>query len=174
MRKPQVRPDVWYERHARERVAALPADVDPSVFELAYNLLHLSYLLVSDLESRIHRPRGQTLPGFRLMFKLWLLGPTRVSDLAGYSAMTRSAVSNAVNTLERDGLVERRADPGDRRTVIVALTEAGARAVHTGFEEQNRRERQWFAALTPAERDQLADLARRLIAARPDGLSPGG
>ncbi|MFI6604178.1 MarR family winged helix-turn-helix transcriptional regulator [Nonomuraea sp. NPDC050536] len=159
--------DVWYERYARDHVAKLPADVDASVFGLAYNLLHLSYVLVADLESHIHRPKGWTLPGFRLMFKLWLLGPTRVSDLAEMSAMTRSAVSNAVNTLQRDGLVERRGVPDDRRSVMVALTDQGRQAVSAAFEEQNRREREWFATLTEPEREQLAELVRRLIAARP-------
>lgn len=160
--------DVWYERYARDQAAKLPADVDTSTFGLAYNLLHLSYVLVADLESRIHRPKGWTLPGFRLMFKLWLLGPSRVSDLAGFSAMTRSAVSNAVNTLEAAGLVERQAVPDDRRAVLVALTEAGRQAVSRAFEEQNRREREWFAPLAGEERDQLADLLRRIIASRPD------
>lgn len=162
------RMDVWYERYARDHVAKLPADVDASVFGLAYNLLHLSYVLVADLESRIHRPHGWTLPGFRLMFKLWLLGPTRVGDLAALSAMTRSAVSNAVNTLQREGLVERQATPGDRRGVLVALTGKGREAVSAAFVAQNEREREWFAALSGAEREHLADLVRRLIAARPE------
>ncbi|MGW5686797.1 MarR family winged helix-turn-helix transcriptional regulator [Nonomuraea sp. NPDC003754] len=160
--------DVWYERHARELVAKLPVEVDTSTFGLAYNLLHLSYVLVADLESRIHRPQGWTLPGFRLMFKLWLLGPSRVSDLADFSAMTRSAVSNAVNTLEAAGLVERQAVPDDRRAVLVALTEAGRQAVSGAFEEHNRREREWFAPLSAEQREQLADLIRTIIASRPD------
>lgn len=160
--------DIWYERYARDHVAELPADLDAATFGLAYNLLHLSYALVTDLESRIHRPNGWTLPGFRLMFKLWLLGPTRVSDLAEFSAMTRSAVSNAVNTLEAAGLVERQAVPDDRRAVLVALTEAGVRAVSGAVEEQNRREREWFAPLSEEQRVQLTELIRKIIASRPD------
>ncbi|GIH92945.1 MarR family winged helix-turn-helix transcriptional regulator [Planobispora siamensis] len=145
----------------------MPPPADPEAFELAYNLLQLAYLLVTDLETRIHRPRGWTLPGFRLMFKLWLLGPTQPARLAEISAMSRSAMTNAVNTLERDGLVERRPVPDDRRAVTVALTAKGEIAVQEAFAEQTRREQQWFAPLEPAERTALTTLLARILATRP-------
>ncbi|WP_370152945.1 MarR family winged helix-turn-helix transcriptional regulator [Streptacidiphilus sp. EB129] len=123
---------------------------------------------VADLESHIHRPRGWTLPGFRLMFKLWLLGPTQPARLAEISAISRAAVTNALNTLERDGLVERRALPGDRRAVAAALTPAGEEAVREAFAEQTHREQQWFATLDPGERATLTGLLTRVLAARPE------
>ncbi|WP_344966774.1 MarR family transcriptional regulator [Streptosporangium fragile] len=162
------RADLRYAAYARERLAAMPPPADAAAFALAYNLLQLSYLLVTDLEARIHRPRGWTLPGFRLMFKLWLLGPTQPARLAEISVMSRSAVTNAVNTLERDGLVERRPVPGDRRALVVALTPAGEAAVRETFAEQTRREQEWFAPLDAAERELLTGLLDRVLAARPD------
>jgi DNA-binding MarR family transcriptional regulator len=165
------RPDVAYAAYARERLAAMSPPADPDSFTLAYHLLHLSYLVVSDLESRIHRPRGLTLPGFRLMFKLWLLGPTQPTRLADISVMSRSAVTNALNTLERSGLVERRSDEGDRRAVYVALTTQGLAAVQDAFAEQTGREAEWFAVLDATERATLADLLTRVVGARPP-ISP--
>ncbi|MFI5531244.1 MarR family winged helix-turn-helix transcriptional regulator [Kitasatospora sp. NPDC051853] len=163
------RPDLRYAEFARERLAGMPPPADPEAFALAHHLLHLSYLVVADLESRIHRPRGWTLPGFRLMFKLWLLGPTQPARLAELSAMSRSAVTNAVNTLERDGLVERRPLPEDKRAVTVALTGAGEAAVREAFGEQTRREQAWFAGLDAEERAVLTRLLGRILAARPEG-----
>ncbi|MFG3052314.1 MarR family winged helix-turn-helix transcriptional regulator [Kitasatospora sp. NPDC048239] len=162
------RPDLSYAAYARDRLAGMPPPADPEAFALGYHLLHLSYLVVADLEGRIHRPRGWTLPGFRLMFKLWLLGPTQPARLAEISAMSRSAVTNAVNTLERDALVERRPLPDDRRAVVVALTAAGEAAVREAFAEQTRREQQWFAPLDAEERATLTDLLTRVLAARPE------
>ncbi|GAA2209524.1 MarR family transcriptional regulator [Nonomuraea monospora] len=159
--------DLEYAAYARERLAAMPAPADPEAFALAYHLLQLAYLLVTDLETRIHRPRGWTLPGFRLMFKLWLLGPTQPVRLAEISAMSRSAVTNAVNTLERAGLVERGPVPGDGRAVVVALTGAGEEAVREAFAEQARREGEWFAPLGEAEREQLTGLLIRILRERP-------
>ncbi|GAA5038748.1 DNA-binding MarR family transcriptional regulator [Thermocatellispora tengchongensis] len=162
--------DLRYAAYARERLAAMPPPADPEAFALAYHLLQLAYLLVTDLETRIHRPRGWTLPGFRLMFKLWLLGPTQPVRLAGIAAMSRSAVTNAVNTLERAGLVERRPVPGDGRAVVVALTAAGEKAVREAFAEQTLREREWFAALAPAEREHMTELLARILRSRPPGV----
>ncbi|MFF5209288.1 MarR family winged helix-turn-helix transcriptional regulator [Streptosporangium sp. NPDC000396] len=162
------RADLRYAAYARERVAEMPPPADPEAFALAYNLLHLAYLLVTDLETRIHRPRGWTLAGFRLMFKLWLLGPTQPVRLAEISAMSRSAMTNAVNTLERDGLVERRAVPDDKRAVAVALTAKGERMVREAFTEQTLREQEWFAALEASERQRLTDLLTHVVAARPE------
>ncbi|WP_231618559.1 MarR family winged helix-turn-helix transcriptional regulator [Nonomuraea sp. SBT364] len=159
--------DLLYGAYARERLATMPPPADAEAFALAYHLLQLASLLVTDLETRIHRPRGLTLAGFRLLFKLWLLGPTQPVRLAEISAMSRSAVTNAVNTLERGGLAERRPSPADRRAVVVVLTAAGETAVREAFAEQARREQEWFAALGEAEREQLTGLLTRILRARP-------
>ncbi|MGW0811252.1 MarR family winged helix-turn-helix transcriptional regulator [Nonomuraea sp. NPDC002799] len=159
--------DLRYAVYARDRLAAMPPPADAEAFALAYHLLQLAYLLVTDLETRIHRPRGWTLPGFRLMFKLWLLGPTQPVRLAEIAAMSRSAVTNVVNTLERDGLVERRSVPQDGRAVVVALTGTGEAAVREAFAQQTRREQEWFSALGPGEREHMTGLLTRILAARP-------
>ncbi|GAB2837819.1 MarR family transcriptional regulator [Actinocorallia aurea] len=156
-----------YETLAREGIPRVAPDADVDLFSLAYNVLHVSYQLIGDLEGAVHRPRGWTLPGFRLMFKLWLLGPTMPARLAELSAMSRSAVTNAVHTLERSGLVERGSSPTDRRAVPVALTEKGEAAVREAFELQAAREASWFAALNQEERATLTDLLRRVAETRP-------
>ncbi|MCF2526307.1 MarR family winged helix-turn-helix transcriptional regulator [Yinghuangia soli] len=165
-------PDVRYAEHARTRLADLAPDADPDVFALGYQLLHLSYLLLADLESTVHRPRGWTVPGFRIMFKLWVLGPTQPARLAELSVLSRSALTNAVHTLERDGLVERRRTPEDKRAVLIALTPRGTDAVAEAFAAHAERESAWFAALSPDDRRHLTGLLNRMTAARPTA-TPG-
>jgi DNA-binding MarR family transcriptional regulator len=160
-------PDVRYAAHARDRLPALSPGADPDVFELGYQLLHLASMLIADLEAAVHRPRGWTLPGFRIMFKLWILGPTQPARLAELSVMSRSALTNAVNTLERDGYVERRRTPADKRAVFVALTPTGRNAITEAFTAHAARESAWFTALTANERTQLTELLRILVAGRP-------
>ena len=75
-----------------------------------------------------HRPMGWTWPGFRVLFWLWLLGPLEPRQIAEVSSSSRASVSSALNTLERNGFVERRRGLADRRLVTVELTEKGRSA----------------------------------------------
>ncbi|MFD1150388.1 MarR family winged helix-turn-helix transcriptional regulator [Saccharothrix hoggarensis] len=155
-----------YERFARHRIAELGGNAD--AFGLSYNVLHLAYMMITDYEALVHREQGWTMPGFRLMFKLWILGPTQPARLADLTGTTRSAMSNLINTLERAGLVERTRDGQDRRVVFVALTDAGRAAVSGVFPHQNGREARWFEVLDDDEREVLVRLIRRVVAARPN------
>ena len=50
---------------------------------------------------------------------------TKVSDLSKMLHITAPAVTQMLNSLEANGLVERQNDPGDRRSVLLTLTEKG-------------------------------------------------
>jgi DNA-binding MarR family transcriptional regulator len=52
-------------------------------------------------------------------------GPLRMGDLAEREGVTAAALSRVVAALERDGLVERSADPGDRRSAFVTASARG-------------------------------------------------
>lgn len=51
--------------------------------------------------------------------------PSKPADLAAEAGVTRATMTGLVDTLEKDGLVTRKNDSGDRRTVLVRLTAAG-------------------------------------------------
>jgi len=52
-------------------------------------------------------------------------------DLCRQLDLSKSHVSRVIDRIEREGLVERQADPGDRRAQQITLTEAGEEAVET-------------------------------------------
>jgi DNA-binding MarR family transcriptional regulator len=85
--------------------------------------------------------------------------------------MHPSRVVALVDGLERDGILERRRNPQDRRNYALYLTDAGhtalARLKGVGAEH----EVDLCAALTDDERIQLAQLLRRI--ADQQGLAPG-
>lgn len=56
----------------------------------------------------------------------------RLKDLAGRTVLTRSRISKLVDELADAELVERCADPNDRRSSVVAVTAAGRRALRKG------------------------------------------
>lgn len=140
---------------------AMP-DVDPVSMKLVLELTRVASALVYDLESTVHRPGGWSWPGFRVLFVLWLAGPSEAKRVAKLSGMSRAAVSALVNTLERDGYVTRRRSEVDRRAVELRLTDAGLDAITTTYAEHNRREQVWVSALTKPERTILIGLLEKL------------
>ncbi|MGH3374300.1 MAG: MarR family winged helix-turn-helix transcriptional regulator, partial [Actinoallomurus sp.] len=54
-------------------------------------------------------------------------------------------------------------DPGDRRGVLVRLTDAGRTRVDAAFDDLIDRERHLLGSLTPDDRRTLADLLRSLL-----------
>ncbi len=130
---------------------------------VAFNVIRLANRMVWDLESTVHRRRGWSWAGFRILFTLWIAGPLEPRALARLSAVTRASISSVLNTLERDGLVRRRRESPDRRIVTVDLTPAGRAEVAEAFREHNAREQAWVAALDAGEQAALAGLLHRLL-----------
>lgn len=129
--------------------------------ELVFNLTRLHVRLSADFET-LHRRRGWTWAGFRIMNVLWAVGPAELRDLARLSGASRASISSALNTLERDGLVTRSRVDGDRRLVRIELTERGQGELREGMRAQAEREALWFDALDPHERGHLTALLARL------------
>ncbi|GAA1588770.1 MarR family transcriptional regulator [Actinomadura kijaniata] len=142
--------------------AELPS-VDADAMRLSLTLSRLASALVYDWESTVHRPRGLSWSGFRVLFVLWLAGPLEAKRAAVLTGMSRAAVSALVNTLERAGLVTRRPADHDGRAVTLELTDAGHDAITGAFQEHNRRERVLADSLSKQERTQLIGLLEKLM-----------
>lgn len=92
-------------------------------------------------------------------------GTICASDLAERFGVTPRTITEAVDVLEREGLVRRTADPTDRRVKRLSLTAAGEQAV--GATEPLRRAltSQILAELDGEERQTLQRLLRKLLQA---------
>jgi MarR family multiple antibiotic resistance transcriptional regulator len=90
----------------------------------------------------------------------------RVADLASAFAIGAGAASKIVDRLEREGWTERRPNPANRRSSLLALTSAGESVV-------SRAEPAWQAAIqeilgAAVTAEQLSALSRALGALRSD------
>lgn len=72
-----------------------------------------------------------TLPQYRVLVFL-AAGGRPATDVAALLGVTPSTVTSVVDGLVARSLVERAADPADRRKVVLALTGAGQRAMEHG------------------------------------------
>ena len=92
---------------------------------VVFRILRLSATMNQDFEANVYRPLGLSSAGFTILFVLRVVGAREPRILANIIGVTRASVSSALNTLERDGLVERRRESDDRRVVTVVKRQAG-------------------------------------------------
>jgi len=89
-------------------------------------------------------------------------GAVRMSDLADRLGIARRSTTSVVDELVSRALVERRADPSDRRAVEVAVTAAGFELLDGLRTRRRRAATELTAALSARELAQLRDLLTRL------------
>ncbi|WP_406003242.1 MarR family winged helix-turn-helix transcriptional regulator [Streptomyces sp. NBC_00829] len=150
--------------HAIARAHQELPGIDPLAMRLVLTLHRAANMLVYDLESTVHRPRGWSWPGFRVLFVIWLAEPVEARKVAELSGMSRAAVSALVGTLERDGLVTKERAPYDGRAILLGLTPQGREAIAEAFRVHNARERSWAGALSPDEQQLLIGLLEKISA----------
>jgi DNA-binding MarR family transcriptional regulator len=86
----------------------------------------------------------------------------RLTEFAELMQVTKSAASQLVTFLEAKGLVERVADPSDRRASLIRATPAAALGFRAAREVYAEVEQEWSALLGPERLDQLAATLREL------------
>ncbi|MBB5167818.1 MarR family winged helix-turn-helix transcriptional regulator [Mycobacterium sp. AZCC_0083] len=98
---------------------------------------------------------GLSLARWKVLEVLEGTGSIRQTALAQELGFAPRSVTQAVESLASDGLVERTPDPDDGRAKLVALTDEGAAALAAGTKAGEHMLRQIFGAL---DRKQLARL----------------
>jgi DNA-binding MarR family transcriptional regulator len=91
--------------------------------------------------------------------------------LATELGVVPSKVVALVDALERRGVLERRRDPADRRLYALHLSVSATELLGQVRDAVRQHDQELTSVLTPAERDQLAELLCRIADAQ--GLKPG-
>ncbi len=148
--------EAWAERDPR---------VDASPLEVVGRLLlcaaHLERAIVAALQ-----PFGLSFGDFDVLNTLRRRGNdqgTNPRDLAQSSLITSGAMTSRLDRLERTGLVERRPDPGDRRGVLVQLTEHGERLAEESLHAVIAADEAFLEPLSRRQRDSVASALKQLL-----------
>lgn len=139
----------------------------PLATECFLNLAHVAVSMLSELNRLLH---GSGVPSYTSFNALTVLagadGPIPPSVVAERMIVTRPTATGILTTLERLGLVTRRAHDSDGRMRLVSLTEAGRDLVEQLLPEVHRFERDLFNGLDPSQQrillDSLSTIAARL------------
>jgi DNA-binding MarR family transcriptional regulator len=84
-------------------------------------------------------------------------------QLVRETMVTSGTMTNRVDRLAARGLVHRELHPGDKRGVLVRLTDAGRTAVDAALADLLQAERALLAGLAEDDQHQLAQTLRRLL-----------
>ncbi|WP_211593356.1 MarR family winged helix-turn-helix transcriptional regulator [Microbispora sp. H10836] len=116
---------------------------------------------------RAHGSEGRGVSAGALDLLIRLVGSDRgisIGELARAAGVSSRNVTGLVDTLERDGLVRRVPDPGDRRSVLAEITPAGRDWVEAFRKPSQLAMKALFQGFAPEELAVLRDLCLRLAA----------
>jgi DNA-binding MarR family transcriptional regulator len=140
-------------------------DLDASPLEVVGRLLlsaaHLARAIVAALQ-----PFGLSFGDFDVLNTLRRRGDddgANPRDLARSSLITSGAMTSRLDRLERAGLIERRPDPGDRRGVLVQLTEQGERLAEESLHAVLAADEAFLEPLSPRQREAVAAALKQLL-----------
>ncbi|MBV8079648.1 MAG: MarR family transcriptional regulator [Actinobacteria bacterium] len=149
-----------------EHLRGIP-DLDYEVEGIVDRINSLQKRFRRDLEQTLAE-HGLTWPEWKVLGSLWhahneVPHCSSPGELADELELSSGAMTNRLDRLERAGLIRRRPDPADRRSIKVELTDEGARAWRDSTNAQAIKESRVAGALSAAEQRQLNTLLRKLM-----------
>jgi len=156
------RPPSLERYEAARRLMARVSAADPEAIDTCLCLWRFSEEMSASFEAfyaahRLSSARGHVLA--QLLEAERGLTPAQLAERAG---STPSSMTGVLRSLEREGLVRRKAMADDRRSQRVLLTPAGRRRVEALVPLMARRLAELAGTLRPAERKAMLSGARRL------------
>ncbi|WAS95791.1 MarR family winged helix-turn-helix transcriptional regulator [Nannocystis punicea] len=139
-------------------------ELDASAMAVVGRILHLGRLLEAGANERL-RAAGISYTDLDVLATLRRSGaPYRLTPTALRKSvlLTSGAMTACLNRLEERGLLVRRAEDGDRRSLAAALTAAGIRLIDKAIVTRFEQAEEAVAGLSAAERAELARLLRKL------------
>ena len=119
-------------------------------------------------------PASEISPAdFDLLYKICVIcshheAPVTMGELRAHLDVPLSTATRIVDWLVKQGIVERSADPNDRRIVRVGLMERGHAIHRAGSAMIQKRSESLLGHFTPDERETLLQLMEKLVQALED------
>lgn len=111
--------------------------------------------------------RGLTMQQYAALEKTLLLTKKRpegvnLKEIAALIQSSPSSSSVMMESLVKRGLIERAQNPGDRRTVLIRLTEKGQKTINEAQSLMTKSLTEMVSKLTPEEAEQLISITAKL------------
>lgn len=129
--------------------------------QLGFNLVRVANLFKRE-HARALRDHNLTPEQWQALATLWRHGALKQAAIARVTMQDAPAVSRMLVRMERNGWLERQADPTDARSSIVQLTAAGERLQKILPAKLIRHFRAFLRNFPEPEQQQLVALLRKL------------
>lgn len=154
---------------AEARSSRRPFEFGPS--HIPYRILLLGKMIDRVTAQHVRDMARLSLAEWRVLTHVEMIGKCSAAEVASIAYSDRAEVSRALGSLEKRGFVRREANPRNRKSSLVSLTDAG-KAVHSAIRgERGKFYEQWLTDLSAAERmalnGALEKITRRLIESAP-------
>jgi DNA-binding MarR family transcriptional regulator len=149
---------VTYDRDEPAR----PEPADPAGDEALSEALTAVARQLREKSAETLAPWDITPAHLRALRTLARHGTMRLSELSDRLQIAPRTATEVVDALQARGLVRRRADPADRRAVLVEVTEPGADLLAEIRATRGTEAGRVFGRLGPADRAELARILGKL------------
>jgi DNA-binding MarR family transcriptional regulator len=116
----------------------------------------------------------------RILYLLGSRGPKRMTDIADALSVSMPASTAIVEKMVQARLVQRQADPQDRRVILVSLTDEGQKALKGVLAVHEARTKEVLSLLPPPKQQKMIDafqcvydLLQEIQAASPSNKKDG-
>lgn len=141
-------------------------DLDVGPMGLFGRLKRLTDHLQAEIDA-VYRKHGLSFAAFDVLATLRRSGPPYAlspTDLINWTMVTSGTMTNRIDRLQTQGLIERRPNPDDGRSTVVALTETGFALIDTVINEHVANQHRLIAQLPEDLRAGFEDGLRSWLA----------
>ncbi len=124
---------------------------------------HMARLFAQGLHARV-RPLGLAPAQFMTLLELWTTDGLTQAQLVERLDVEQATMANTLKRMERDGLIDRRPHPDDRRAQQNWLTDKARGLKAQAVAAASAQNEAALQGLSAEERERFIDLTRRVIA----------
>jgi len=149
--------------------------LDPSPLAIIGRVLVLASQLERSVETALAK-HGISLGQFDILATLRRAGPRgklTPTELLKSVVLSSGAMTTRLDKLEASGLIQRQADPSDRRGVVIELTGKGKKVIDAATKTRFAEAKQSLPPLDAKEMCTLEEMLRRWLIARSEEKSEG-
>ncbi|HVZ45840.1 MAG TPA: MarR family transcriptional regulator [Ramlibacter sp.] len=163
-----VLPPSWKERQKKTY-----PNLSPAIFDAFFALRRTSQR-VDNMYASWLAGTGLTPAKIALLMLMWAANDEAVSfsSLGSHLSVGRATISGLVDGLVRDGFLNRREDPVDRRNSLAELSASGRKRLRSIMDDHSRRLTAAFGKIDPHELEALTHLLNHFANAAEAGDLP--